>query len=142
LKSTRVSLAPFAKGIQHENHHEQRAARFDLLRRNEMSDKGITVVTNNVPRDLICFHDLRAEVQKDFDYVARREERSDLRFFAYKGAWYDSHEFMRCNDTTLAETHRESFKEWDGYQSDTYFSGVLIKFVDDNERVIVARYFS
>jgi hypothetical protein len=37
----------------------------------------------------------------------------------------------------------EAFKGWSGYQSDSAFSGVLIKFVDnDLENVIVGTYTS
>jgi hypothetical protein len=97
-----------------------------------MSDENkITIITNNVPRTLVTFNDLRKEDQADFDYVGEYDKDSP-RFFAYKGAWYDANEYMRCHDTRL--------QGWDGYAGDTYFSGTLIKYVDDYERVIVGRY--
>lgn len=34
----------------------------------------------------------------------------------------------------------DTWKNWDGYQSDTFFSGVLVKFVD-LDQVIVGRYY-
>lgn len=55
------------------------------------------------------------------------------RFFNYKNAWFDTCEFMRTPSALNA---------WDGYQSDTFFSGTLVRYVDDFERVIVGRYFS
>jgi hypothetical protein len=98
-----------------------------------MSDNKITIVTNNVPRTLVSFNDLRKEDQADFDYIGEYDKDSP-RFFAYKGAWYDANEYMRCPDTC------EAFKDWDGYAGDSYFSGTLIKYVDNYERVIVGRY--
>jgi len=33
-------------------------------------------------------------------------------------------------------------RKWDGYQSDSFYSGVLVKYVEDFERVIMATYYS
>lgn len=53
----------------------------------------------------------------------------------YKGEWYCMEDFMRAGkDSPLSE--------WDGYTADTFFSGVLVRFVDDGERVIFGRYYS
>ena len=89
------------------------------------------IITNNVPRDLLCWHDLTPEEREDFDYIKESEE-FDYRFFRYKGEVYDSHEFERAPD---------SFKGWDGYQSDTYFSGVLVKYTKDYYQIIAGRYY-
>jgi hypothetical protein len=90
----------------------------------------ITIITNNVPRDVLYSHELPAKELAEFDYLDNPEEAS---FFRYKGEVYDLGEFMRGGGELSA---------WDGYQSDSYFSGILVKYAQDNERVIVGRYYS
>jgi hypothetical protein len=89
------------------------------------------IITNNVPRDLLCWHDLTPKEREDFDYIKEPEE-FDYRFFRYKGEVYDYYEFQRTPD---------SLNWWDGVQSDSYFSGVLVKYTVDSDRVIVGRYY-
>jgi len=85
------------------------------------------ITTNNQPRELVAFEDLPESECEDF----AGRDRFFPRFFCYRGAWYDVGEFVRAE-----------IASWDGVQSDTYFSGVLIRYVDDCERVIVGRYYS
>jgi hypothetical protein len=91
------------------------------------------IITNNIPRQLIYGYELTEEEKKDFDYLGEDIDGHD--FFRYKGNVYDPDEFMRIENNS-------ELKNWDGYSSDTYFSGVLIKYTQDNESVIVGRYFS
>jgi hypothetical protein len=108
----------------------------------------LTVITNNVPRPLFCLHELPASVQKDFDYAVGYQSP---RFVQYKDVWYDAEDTQRislsgrqgaspvgwavtvANDSPLAG--------WHSILSETFFSGVLFRFVD-YERVIVGRYFA
>jgi hypothetical protein len=92
----------------------------------------VTVITNRQPRDLIGWHDLTCKEQAEFDWL-KEDEREDADFVRYKGWVYCTQDFMAC---------RTTFKPWDGYASDSYFSGVVIRFVERGERVIVGRYFS
>ena len=93
----------------------------------------MTVRTNNHPRDLLSVADLTAKEAADFDYI-EKEDRYSPRLFRYHGSIYDACEFRHT--TPIAE-----FKGWQGYQSDSFFSGILFRFVDDYERVIAATYF-
>jgi hypothetical protein len=91
------------------------------------------ITTNYVPRPVIYGYELTEEQRKEFDYlnwqkIEAGEDSAD--FFEYKGELYDLGEFMASS----------MFPEWDGYTSDTYFSGLLIKFVENFESVIVGRY--
>ena len=95
----------------------------------------MTVKTNNVPRDILYGSDLPESVLSDFDYLDDIEQST---FFKYKNQYYDTGEFMYIDQSR--ECLPEDFKGWAGYQSDSFFSGTLIKFVDDNERVVVAQY--
>ena len=90
------------------------------------------ITTNNKPRDLIMFMDLTEKEKKDFDYI-EGDEQFDPRLFRYKGNVYDAGDMMRVT---------ELFNGWDAYQSDTFFSGILIKYADSRlETVIVAHYY-
>lgn len=93
-----------------------------------------TIVTNHVPRWLSTFDEIPAGEQHWFDYVDE-DERDNPRFFQYREAWYDVNEFTYVGPSILAG--------WDGYQSDSYFSGVLVRYADSNmESVVVGRYYN
>ena len=103
-----------------------------------MSD--FTIKTNNVPRDVVEAFELTAEERAEFDYLdwsAIERGEDSASFFRYRGEVYDLGEFMRWDgvpDSPLAR--------WDGYQSDSFFSGLLVRYCENFERVIVARYHS
>ena len=89
--------------------------------------------TNNIPRFTVDGFDLTAKEKLEFDYM---EDINAGLFFRYKGNVYDIGEFMCVPDDS-----DPALKEWHGYTSDTYFSGVLVKFDYNQESVIVAQYF-
>lgn len=106
------------------------------------------ITTNNQPRNLISWYDLTEKEQADFDYI----EDGQFNGFRYKGQAYDLGEFVRILSrsqqnngyyNSFAHTcdDGDAMLEWSGVQSETYFSGILVKLVDD-ESVIVGRYFS
>lgn len=94
----------------------------------------VTIRTNNVPRNLLDWSELTNKEQAEFDYI-EEPEYANQRFFRYRGWAYDAHEFMSANGNN-------ELLGWDGYSSDSYFSGVLIKFVCDCEQVVVGSYYS
>ena len=108
------------------------------------------IITNSVPRALVSYFDLPEKVRTDFDYVAEEDYYSP-RFVSYKDNWYDTYDTERIgvfSSSTkpagyamyVAADH--PFSNWDGVVIETYFSGVLFRFVDEYERVVVGRYFS
>lgn len=104
---------------------------------------GLKITTNNVPRPILDGWDLSAEERKEFDYLDwhRVEEGSDsASFFRYRGQLYDLSDFTRVdkNSPNLSAF----WEKWDGYQSDSHFSGILVKYTDDSETVIVGTYHS
>ena len=88
------------------------------------------IITNNQPRLLLYGYELTDKERQDFDYLEDIDSHS---FLKYKGFIYDVSEFMVVDNDYL--------KGWDGYSSDSYFSGILIKYID-SDHVIVARYCS
>ena len=94
----------------------------------------VTIESNHHERELHCLFELPDEAQPDFDYVTG-DEHASPRFFKYLGEWYDVNEFMTTRGVP-------AFAGWHGYQSDSFFSGVLIRYTDDFEAVVVGRYWS
>ena len=85
------------------------------------------IVTNNQPRDILTWYDLTPAERKEFDYLLKNDES----FFRYKNWVYDLGEAMRI----------ENIGQWQGYYSETAFSGVLVRYTSDCEQVIVGQYF-
>jgi ABC-type xylose transport system substrate-binding protein len=97
----------------------------------------LVIVTNNVPRGFLYWTDLTEKEKKNFDYLKTEDDQMNATFFAYRGHVYDLGEFMRIENHS---NHKMS--KWDGYSSDSAFSGVLVKYTKDLDEVIVGRYMS
>ena len=106
----------------------------------------LTITTNNVPRECILGMwlegfasknpgTLYSKLREQFDYLTE-DEFDSTEFFKYKGQWYSVGDFLRIDSNSPFDTNR-----WCGYSSDTYFSGVLMKYCYDGT-VIVGQYFS
>jgi hypothetical protein len=111
----------------------------------------ITIKTNNQARYVLRSYDLTEKERKEFDYLDD-EQIEYASFFRYKGQVYDLGEFSLILPAdykgpvaimvALHDTN-SNFKGWQGYASDSYFSGILIKYTDNYcESVIVGRYYS
>ena len=90
----------------------------------------VTIITNNQPRDILRGFQLPKKYRKEFDYLTD-EEYTDHAFFIYKKQAYSLSEFIFA----------DSFKKWDGARGDSFFSGVLIRVVNDGDSVIVGRFY-
>lgn len=105
-----------------------------------MHEQRITVRTNNVPRDIIEAYELSADEREQFDYLkwdAIERGEDSASFFRFKGDLYDLGEFMRWDNPMSPTRHG-----WDGYRSDSYFSGLVVRYVDNFERVVVGTFFA
>jgi hypothetical protein len=103
--------------------------------RQEKEMTGLTITTNNQPRDIVYWFELTDKEQSEFDYLDTADRQDSGAFFRYRGGIYDLNGFMRT-------AGMPDFKGWHGYASDSAFSGILVKIVDRGERVIVASYYS
>ena len=88
------------------------------------------IITNNKPRQLIFGCELTEKQKQYFDYI---EDIDNHNFVKYKNNIYDLSEFMITESIDM-------LKDWDGYSRDSYFSGTLVKYVDDN--VIMGWYYN
>ena len=93
----------------------------------------MVVKTNNHPRELIYWEQLTSNEQKEMNLYDAMSP-----FFRYKGQVY-------CIDDFSKTDH---FLGWDGYISDTFFSGILVRYPVEEwgevvtDGIIVGRYFS
>jgi hypothetical protein len=93
---------------------------------------------NNQKRPVIYGFELTEKERAEFDYL---DDIENAQFFRYKRAVYDLGEFMRIGPNIAPHPQRPGWEKFDGYSSDSFFSGVLVKFCDDYEFVIVGQYF-
>jgi hypothetical protein len=105
----------------------------------------VTIRTNNVPRDIIEGSELSQAERAEFDYIdwsAVDHGEVSPQFFRYRGELYDIGEFSADYGITKGAGLPEHLAAWDGYQSDTFFSATVIRFVENFERVVVGRVYS
>lgn len=107
------------------------------------------IITNWQPRNLVALHELPAKHQKFFDYV-REDGDYTPRFVQYKGEWHDAYDTQRIEP----DNGRQHPMGWairvhpgsplclfDSVESDSFFSGLLFRFVGEDQ-VVVGRYFT
>jgi hypothetical protein len=102
----------------------------------------MNIRTNNVPRELKFLSDFSAsdqdKIRKQYDWMEPSDLECNYGFFKYRNCFYHLSDFMRVADESTGD-----LAGWDGYAGDSYFSGTLMKLVDnDCDHVIVGRYFS
>jgi hypothetical protein len=105
----------------------------------------VTIVTNSVPRDILDGWDVPADVRADFDYIdwdAVDEGSDSVSFFRYKGQWYDLGD-VPARSPHVPTDEPDPFEGWDGLASDSFFSGILVRYAgEDSDQIIVGRFYS
>ena len=104
----------------------------------------MNITTNSQWRQFVYGYELSERELADFDYIDP-EELPTHNFIRYRGTVIDPSEFMRITDTMMLHADnadRDLMAEWDGYMSDSYFSGLLIRYSDDCEEYQIATYTS
>jgi hypothetical protein len=89
------------------------------------------ITTNNKPRPVIDAHELTPAEREQFDYVnweAIKNGEDSASFFRYRGELYDLAEFERARGPELAR--------WDVMQADSFFHGLLVRYIGDEDVVI------
>lgn len=105
-----------------------------------MADE-IRIKTNNVPRDVIDAWELTSDEREQFNYInweAVEDGSSSPQFIRYRGQLYDLGEFM----TTSGLPEFNPLRRWDGYHSDSFFSGLVVRYVNDFEQVVIGTYMA
>jgi len=96
----------------------------------------IKIISNNVPRDIIDGEKLTEEERKEFDYIDWTDGYEHS-FFRYKGNLYDVNDCEPIFRDTI-----QAFKQWSGIFTETFFSGVVFRYVNNMDQVIVGRYYT
>tara|TARA_R110000803_G_scaffold59101_6_gene117477 strand:+ start:3094 stop:3444 length:351 start_codon:yes stop_codon:yes gene_type:complete len=106
----------------------------------KLKGKAMEIRTNNTPRATIYGSELTPHERTEFDYVEDLESHT---FFRYRGSVYDPGDFTTTSKGPWNLGLPEGFDAWDGYAADSMFSGVLIRFPDnDEETIIVGSFYS
>lgn len=95
---------------------------------------GVKITSDKKWKYLKSGDELPKKWRKEFDYLTN-EQYGDTRFAQYRGHYYDVQEFARF------EGADSGFRGWDGYSSDTYFSGIVIKLSTYGELYKIGRYY-
>ena len=96
------------------------------------------IITNSQERDVVRAWELTETERSEFDYYDD-EQIEWVDFVRYKGEVHDLGEFQTT--TTLPED--SPLRAWHGLCSDSFFSGVVVRYVDtDCERVVVGTFIA
>lgn len=108
---------------------------------------GYQLIASSHTYPLQCLAEMPKRTRADFDYV---EDEHECRFVRYRGAWYDVFDTQRIEPDNgkahpmgyAMRVHPgEPLARYDGIVTDTFFSGVAFRFLDD-ESVKVCRFYS
>jgi hypothetical protein len=98
----------------------------------------MNIATNNQARELLSLYDFSEAEQKkirsDYDWMDVEDLECNYGFFRYRSSIYHLKDFAAIRDK------EGPLSDWDGYSADSYFNGVLVRFSDDCESVIVGRF--
>ena len=100
----------------------------------------MTIYCNRQPRLLLSWPELTDAERKQFDDLSEAEA-ADRDFVRYKGVAYDCGEFESITRVVAPHSQRPGWEKFDGFSADSFFSGVLIKFVDP-DHVIMATWIA
>ena len=90
------------------------------------------IITNNHWRQFLYRNDVPdPTLQSDFDWTDELDG-----FIKYRDKYYHLLEFVRISSNAPFP------KKYNGYSSDSFFSGILIKLSDDGEYYKIATYIS
>ena len=95
----------------------------------------MTIRTDHKWRNFKYGHELAPKWRKEHDWMSD-EEYETASFVWYKGWATPLSEFMSV------DKNAPFGGKWNGYTSDTFFSGVVIEVSDDGEQYRVGMYYS
>lgn len=94
----------------------------------------LTIKTDHKWKDFKYSHELPKKWRKEFDWM-NDEEFESSNFIMYRNWVYVLSEFMVIENNS-------DLKDWDGYQSDSFFSGIVIRLSKDGSQYMIGTYFS
>jgi len=111
-----------------------------------IEDKGIRIITNNHWYKIMSGYELSDKQKRIMNYIKDIDDEIDC-FFIYRGTLYYTGDFMNLHNKIYEPIPPAEFNGYDGYSSDSFFSGVLVRYPkqDDYEHegyIQVALYLS
>lgn len=97
------------------------------------TENKITIITNHRYRPLLNAYEL---TKRELNILGNDLDENAM-YFRYKGEVYNLGDFMRTNSL-----HEGPLKAWNGYLSDSFFSGIVIKLNEEFDMVQVGTYIS
>jgi len=91
------------------------------------------IKSNYQPRDLLYWNELTEKEKAEFNFSGKETSS----YFRYKGNVYCLGDIMRIGESSPFPEY------WEGYLSESFFSGILIRFCDKDygsEGIIVGTY--
>tara|TARA_R100000329_G_C7608221_1_gene215772 strand:- start:968 stop:1252 length:285 start_codon:yes stop_codon:yes gene_type:complete len=92
------------------------------------------ILTNNHEREFLYRCDLSDDEVGQFEW-----SEDETGFIRYKGCAYHLSEFLRVPDS---DESTSTFSGWQGYKTDSFFSGVLIRISEDGDTYQIATYIA
>ena len=108
---------------------------------------GTTVTTNGHARELLAYAELTDKERADFDYITE-DESWDYRFARYRGSVIDVSDMQAITVSPASLSFgvnvapESPLAAWHGLASDSYWSGIVVRYCDDNEYVVIGCYFN
>lgn len=96
----------------------------------------MTIKTDHKWKSFVPGMNLPKRCRRDFDYIQDESEYETHEFIRYRGRYYDPAEFLRTG-----ENNSLALLGWDGYLTDTYFSGVLLALSPDGDQYKIGSYY-
>ena len=92
----------------------------------------LTIKSNYKKYKLLSFDELTEKEKAD---MVPYDRYQDFMFVRYRGIVYNVSEMMATNKNSPFP------KFWQVYEADSFFSGVLLHLDDDNDYVVMGRYY-
>jgi hypothetical protein len=105
----------------------------------------MNIITNGHHRDVIDAWQLTPAERAEFDYLdwgAIEAGNDSASFFRYRGELHDLGEFTANWGLSRDSGLPDSLAGWDGHRSDSFFSALVVRYVDNYEGVVVGLVLS
>lgn len=105
----------------------------------------LRIISNYHERDILYWYDLTEKEQSEFDWIEDSDtlDVDSAEFFRYRGEVYYLSDFVPINNPQYGSGNNSPFPDyWQAYSSDSFFSGLLVRYSEDYSAVVVGLYLS
>ena len=98
------------------------------------------IITDHKWKQLKYGYEVPKSIIDNYDHLSDDENQDG--WINYRDRWYHLSDFMSCHNTIYSPNNPWLKFGYDGYLSDSFFSGVLIKLDDSGEGYKIATFIS